>query len=255
MVHSWDFTRNWQTGCGQPTPNHEPHLKETELFEPVRQHFETEGFEVAAEVNHCDVVALKDSQLIVIELKKSLNMTLLTQAVDRQSLTPEVYIAIPEPSNPGGKRFRAQQKVVKRLGLGLITVYQSPLRYAANIRLTPDFKGRINQRRRDRLLKEIAGRTLQRNVGGSTGMPVYTAYRESAVTLANLLMIQGPTKVAELRKLTGEKTQSILSRNIYGWFEREARGIYKLSDTGRAEIAKYPELNALAQQLLASLDP
>lgn len=221
----------------------------------MRKHFESEGFEVAAEVNHCDVVALKDEELIVIELKKSLNMTLLTQAVDRQSLTDQVYIAIPEPTNPGGKRFRAQQKVVKRLGLGLITVYRSPLRYAANIRLRPDWQGRINKRRRERLLKEINGRSLQRNVGGSTGMPVYTAYRESAVTIANLLLIKGPTRVAELRSLTGDKAQTILSRNIYGWFVRESRGIYTLSQKGGEEITDYPELNALARQLIENLDP
>lgn len=230
-------------------------MKETELFAPVRDHFTSLGYEVAAEVNHCDVVALKGDEVIIIELKRSLNMTLLTQAVDRQSLTGQVYIAIPEPANPGGKRFKAQQRVVKRLGLGLITVYESPLRVVANIRQAPDWQGRINTRRRERLLKEVAGRTLQRNIGGATGIPVYTAYRESAVMLANLLLINGPTRVAELRGYAGEKTQSILSRNIYGWFIRESRGIYNLTETGRCEIADYPELNDLARQLLKEQPP
>jgi len=225
-------------------------LKETELFAPIRDHFTSLGYEVTAEVNHCDVVALKDNEIIIVELKRSLNMTLLTQAVDRQSLSEQVYIAIPEPANPGGKRFKAQQRVVKRLGLGLITVYRSPIRVAANVRHAPDWQGRINARRRDRLLKEIEGRTLQRNTGGAKGIPVYTAYRESAVMLANLLLINGPTRVAELRGYTGDKTQSILSRNIYGWFARESRGIYSLTETGRSEIAEYPELNDLVRQLL-----
>lgn len=229
-------------------------MKETELFNPIREHFESSGYEVAAEVHHCDVVALKDDDLIIIELKRSLNMTLLTQAVDRQALTNNVYIAIPEPTSVN-RRFRAQEKVVKRLGLGFLTVYQSPLRYAVKVRLEPDHQGRTNKRRRERILKEIAGRSLQRNIGGATGIPVYTAYRESAVTLANLLLINGPTRVAELKRLVGDKTQSILSRNIYGWFIRESRGVYDLSRTGREEISDYPELNQLARQLLAELDP
>jgi hypothetical protein len=230
-------------------------LKETELFAPIRDHFTSLGYEVAAEVNHCDVVAVKDDEIVIIELKRSLNITLLTQAVDRQSLTPKVYLAIPEPANPGGRRFKAQQRVVKRLGLGLITVYESPLRVVANIRQAPDWQGSINARRRDRLLKEVAGRTLQRNIGGATRIPVYTAYRETAVMLANLLLINGPSRVAELRGYTGEKTQSILSRNIYGWFVRESRGIYSLTETGRCEIADYPELNDLARQLLRNQTP
>ena len=225
------------------------------MFEPVRDHFEAMGFTVAAEVNHCDVVALRDDELIIVELKRSLNMTLLTQAVNRQSLTRQVYIAIPEPTSLG-KQYRARKQVVKRLGLGLITVYRSPLRYAANVRLEPAWQGRINKPRRARLLKELQGRSLQRNTGGSTRTPVYTAYRETAVTLANLLLINGPGRVSELRKLTGDKTQSILARNIYGWFVRESRGIYNLTSAGREEIADYPELNILARHLLdRHLDP
>lgn len=224
-------------------------MKETELFAPVRDHFEALGYAVAAEVNHCDLVALRDDELIIVELKRSLNMTLLTQAVDRQSLTRQVYIAIPEPARRG-KAYRARARVVKRLGLGLITVYRSPLRYAANIRLEPDWQGRIHKPRRARLLKELQGRSLQRNIGGSTGTPVYTAYRETAVTLANLLLIKGPCRVRDLSKLTGDKTQSILARNVYGWFVRESHGVYNLTSAGREEITDYPELNLLARQLL-----
>jgi hypothetical protein len=31
----------------------------------------------------------------------------------------------------------------------------------------------------------------------------------------------------------------ILLRNVYGWFERVERGCYRLSDRGRAELARW----------------
>ncbi len=226
-------------------------MKETDLFAPVRDHFEGEGFKVAAEVQHCDVVALKDDELVIIELKRSLNMTLLTQALARQSLTDTVYIAIPEPAKIN-RRFRAQQRVVKRLGLGLLTIYESPLRQVAQVRLTPSWEGRINQRKRTALLKEFSGRTLQLNEGGATGVPIYTAYRETAITLANLIEINGPSRVAQLRPWGGTKTQTILARNVYGWFTRVSRGIYELTDLGREALAEYPELNALITEKIRS---
>ena len=92
-------------------------MKETDLFNPIQEHFQNLGYQVAAEVKHCDVVALKDEELLIIELKTSLNMTLITQAVKRQSISHQVYVAIPEPKKRT-RRFREQMTVLKRLGLG-----------------------------------------------------------------------------------------------------------------------------------------
>ncbi len=41
---------------------------------------------------------------------------------------------------------------------------------------------------------------------------------------------------------TGDKTQSILHFNAYGWFERVDRGVYALTAQGRAELDDYPAL-------------
>ena len=42
----------------------------------------------------------------------------------------------------------------------------------------------------------------------------------------------------------------ILGRDVYGWFERVARGIYSLSDRGRADVARFS-----ASGLLPALEP
>ena len=47
----------------------------------------------------------------------------------------------------------------------------------------------------------------------------------------------------QLRALgAGSRTLSILSRNVYGWFSRVARGLYAVTPKGREVLSKYPEL-------------
>lgn len=228
-------------------------MLETELFDPVREYLEAEGFAVAAEVRHCDIVAAKDDHIVIIELKTSLNLTLVSQAVQRQSVADEVYVAIPEPKRIT-KTLRHSQKVLKRLGLGLLTVSTGPLRSIVQCRITPDFSGRINKKERQRIIKEMNGRSLQLNTGGATGIPIVTAYRETAITLATLLSLKGPRSIRELKPIAGEKTGTILYKNHYGWFVREARGIYGVTERGCEELSTYPELVGLAKALADNLD-
>ena len=221
-------------------------MKETDLFPPVRQLFEAQGYTVNAEVNRCDVVARQADRLIVIELKTALNLSLITQAVDRQALTPEVYVAFPRPGRVG-RRARTCEAILRRLGLGLIYVQQSPLRTSADIAFDPDHDGAIDARKRAALERELAGRSIEPNIGGSTGVKVYTAYRETAVTIALLLERQGPTRVRDLKPLAGDRTQSVLAGNHYGWFDRIQTGVYDLSEAGRSALSDYDDLRRLFQ--------
>jgi len=228
-------------------------MRETDLFEPVRDYLQNQGYAVAAEVRHCDVAARKKDELVIVELKTSLNLTLLGQAVQRQTVADAVYVAIPEPRRIT-KTLKQSQKVLARLGLGLLTIHFGPLRTSVNCRLEPNYRGRINRRERNRILKEMEGRSLQLNTGGMNNLPIVTAYREQAITLASILSIRGSCSVGELKPITGDKTTSILYRNHYGWFIREARGRYALSPEGAEALHEYPELVALALPLAAKLD-
>ena len=58
--------------------------REWELFEPVRRLFAERGYSVNAEVRDCDVTAVKNDELVIIELKTSLSVALLAQGVKRQ---------------------------------------------------------------------------------------------------------------------------------------------------------------------------
>ncbi|MEK9820750.1 MAG: DUF2161 family putative PD-(D/E)XK-type phosphodiesterase [Pseudomonadales bacterium] len=228
-------------------------MRETDLFEPVRDYLQQQGFAVAAEVRHCDVAARKDDELVIIELKTSLNLTLVGQAVRRQSVADAVYVAIPEPKRIT-KTLKQSQRVLARLGLGLLTIRFGPLRTSVNCRLEPSYRGRLDRRERNRILKEMDGRSLQLNTGGMNNLPIVTAYREQAITLASILSIRGSCSVGELKPITGDKTTAILYKNHYGWFIREGRGRYALSPAGADALREYPELVALALPLAAHVD-
>ncbi len=228
-------------------------MKESELFEPVKQYFAEQGFSVDAEVRNCDVVALRDDELIVTELKTSLNLTLLVQATQRQKITNDVYIAIPAPKKET-KQWRASAQIVKRLGLGLLVVSVSPLGRWAYLKYEPDHKGRLNQRMRGAVLKEFTSRGTRLNVGGVTGTPIITAYRETALCIATMLEVAGPLPPRKVAKLCGEKTGSILLKNHYGWFERVDRGVYDISDEGKAALETYATVTERARKLIAEFD-
>ena len=69
-------------------------IAETDLSHPVCAYLEAQGYTVRGEVHHCDIAAVKGEELIIIELKCTLNLTLLAQGIQRQQLTDSVYVAI-----------------------------------------------------------------------------------------------------------------------------------------------------------------
>jgi hypothetical protein len=223
--------------------------RETDLHEPIRRHLERLGFEVQGEVGRCDIVARKGEDLVVVEMKLGATMDLLIQATDRQRITDSVYVAVPGPIDLGRRsRWRGIQRVLRQLELGLILVTfddddasREPRVEVAQHPLPYDRK-KLSRRRRA-VIREMDGRSESYNRGGSTQKKLMTAYRENAVRIASLLVREGPMAPRSLRELgTGEKTQSILSSNHYGWFERIERGVYDVSARGREALGEYADL-------------
>jgi hypothetical protein len=213
---------------------------------PVTDYLRAQGYKVRSEAGHCDIAAVRGDELVVVELKRSLTLALVAQAVRRQKLTPSVYLAIPRPANKWKwlKATRDVRHLLRRLELGLILVApsdrQTPLEFVFH---PQPFQRRSEKRRRRALLDEINGRSADYNRAGISREPLVTAYRERAVRIAVCLLDRGPSSPRDLVGLgTGAKTQSILRHNVYGWFARVERGVYTLSPTGRRELENYPEL-------------
>ena len=229
-------------------PRRKKPFKETDLYPPLKKYLETNGYRVRSEVKHCDIVASKDDDFIVIEMKRHLSIDLLIQATKRQSLTGSVYVAIPRPADMGRRsRWSGVRRLLRQLSLGLILVSLDNSAALVEVMFHPiPHKRKKGGKARRAVLREIGKRSDDYNMGGSTGRKLVTAYRENAIQIACYLEKLGPSTPKALRALeTGGKTLSILSSNFYGWFERIARGVYDLTPTGVEALKEYPDLLSL----------
>ena len=76
--------------------------KEADLYPPLKEFLTHQGYEVKGEVEHCDVIAVRgDEPVVVVELKLSLNLTVVLQAVDRLQISDIVYIGRSEERRVG----------------------------------------------------------------------------------------------------------------------------------------------------------
>ena len=193
-------------------------MRETDLYAPVKAYLQKLGYAVHGEVLDCDMTATRGEDLVVVELKTGANMTLLVQATDRQRITDAVYVAIPAPRRHQRRQWRGVQVVLRMLELGLIVVHFGPRGPRAEVVFDPKpYQRKKHSRRRRALLAELDQRSGDYNVGGSSGTPL----------------------------VTSDKTGRVLADNHYGWFTRVARGVYALTDQGRADLERHPELCAL----------
>lgn len=222
---------------------------EVDLYQPVKDYFVNEGYDVYGEVNHCDVAAIKESELVIVELKLTLTIELLIQATKRQRLTNQVYIAIPKPkSSLRSKKWRDSCYLLRRLELGLLIVefnggdvYVEIVHHPAPFDRSKSMQR--SKKKRNDVLSEINGRTGDYNTGGSSQTKIMSAYKENCIHIACCLLRFGPLSPKSLREMgTGEKTLSILTKNYNGWFERIQRGTYTLNDKGKSELQAFPDL-------------
>lgn len=218
--------------------------KETELYAPVKQFLEERGFAVKGEVNGCDVVAVRGEDTVVVELKTAFNLTLVFQAIERQKLTDDVYVAVEAPRTR--QRWTDMRDLCRRLGLGFLTVHFGRKQPFVEVICEPEpYKPRRSHKGKARLLKEFNKRTGDYNVGGTTRRPIVTAYREEALRVAEHLRNYGPSKPADVRKVTGVvRAPSVLQKDYYGWFERVEKGIYRLSPMGEQALVQYADVVA-----------
>lgn len=233
-------------------------MEERDLWEPVRDWLAGQGYDVAAEVRNCDVVARhpeRPDEIIIVELKRRMTIELLAQAVRRTDLSPSVYVAVPVTGARGRiANHRAVTTVIRKLGIGLIVV--RTLRGGRRVEVLHhpgDRAPRTRVRRRAAIVREIDHRYGEFNRGGQTSRsPQYTAYRQRALVVALLLADAVESSPAELRRSGAAETAgAILAANHYGWFLRVARGRYQLTPTGAAALAAHAEVVA---KLRASIE-
>lgn len=216
-------------------------FKEEDLYDPVSKLFLKQGFSVRSEVKACDVVAVRDGVTVVVELKKTFQLKLVYQALERQKLADYVFVAIPRPvSGQKTKNWWNMLALLKRLDIGLILVALDSEISGAQVVTVPETAMKIrNGKKQKNFQTEFISRSDEYNKGGVTKKKIATAYREKSIELACVLERFGEMSLSDLRILGfDEKSLQILAKNFYHWFVRIDKGVYGLSDKGREELEK-----------------
>lgn len=158
-------------------------LKETDLFNPVKDLFESQGYTVYSEVNgpsgRADVVAVHGAELVVVELKTTLSLELMEQAQGWIYYAHKVYVAVPKQKRHNNfARF-----LLKKLGIGLIEVNFSDPRWSHLVKAKPEAQPdswtppQWNRKISDRLRKALREEQRQGPPGGTAGGGYVTEYK------------------------------------------------------------------------------
>lgn len=234
---------------------------ETELYAPLKVFFEERGYVVRGEVTHCDLVGIHPDRQhpLIVEIKKTFNLPLLLQGLERQKLSEEVYLAVERNRAKKGahnQRWGEITGLCRRLGLGLITItlFKTKKPFVEILcspgEITYGSSRKISKKRSDRLLHEFNERSGDYNVGGSHATKLMTSYREKALRVALVLEVGVEMSPRQIRDQSGVgSAAAILQRNYYGWFRRVARGRYALTPDGVKGLAQYAAVVAGWQRI------
>ncbi|MEQ1648425.1 MAG: DUF2161 family putative PD-(D/E)XK-type phosphodiesterase [Hyphomicrobiaceae bacterium] len=214
---------------------------ETSLYLPVKRFLERLGLEVKGEICGCDIVALDKGEpaaVVIGELKMSFTLELVLQAVDRTAVCDEVWLAVKASKRGRGREADPKvKKLCRLLGFGLLAVFDNGVVEA--IVEPVEWKPRPNNKRRSRIVSEHRRRRGDPAVGGSTKRPIMTAYRQQALACAAAMM-EAPQRPRDLKSNMPDAAK-ILRNNVYGWFVRADRGLYGLTEEGRAALIGWHE--------------
>lgn len=235
------LSRGLVTGDAAARVRHMKPARETDLYPAIKAFLEGQGYEVKAEVGKADVVACRaGDDPVIVELKLGFSLSLFHQAVDRQKITDDVYIAVPRKTGkPFQRALKENTSLCRRLGIGLITVRLKDALVEVHADPGP-YAPRKVKPRRTWLLREFARREGDPNLGGATRIGLVTAYRQDAVRCARHLNAHGPCKGSDVAKATGvSRATGIMAADHYGWFVRVERGIYAVTPKGAQEQEAY----------------
>ncbi len=217
-------------------------MKEYEMFPMIKSYFESLGYKVNAEVKDCDVTAVKDDELIIIEMKTSLNITVLYQALERKRVTPFVYIAVPKPKKNYRKSLQKMKNLLSKLQMGLLII--DVINGACVSFLDPevDMSQRQNHVKKAKIVKEISKREIDENLGGVSKTKILTAHKELGIALCVVIEKEGVVTSKVLRDKYGfDKDVNIyLHRNFHRWYKKVGKATYELSSEGK-RLLENPE--------------
>lgn len=167
-------------------------MKETELYGPVKKWLEHNNYTVYPEVesfgSRADIVAVKQNTTLIVELKTSLSLEVISQGVSwkHRSAANYVYLAVPAPRK---EVHWYASKLIKQEKLGLLLVdpnssYRPVREYAQAI--WEDVK----DNNRYSIGKAVTPEHLDWDIeGGHSGGGYLTSYRSTITRVKNYLAV------------------------------------------------------------------
>jgi hypothetical protein len=215
-------------------------MQETELFKPIESYLITQGYTVRGEIGSMDVFAMKGEHSIAVELKTSISLKLIYQAVERQKIADAVYIAVPKSAIKSHRdSYPSFILLLKRLSIGLLVIHTDQIEVVLDAKeFDLSLSRKRNTAKKTKLIHEFTHLKQNVNIGGLRGKKM-TLYKEKVIKIANVLLenpILSPKQIKNYTQI--EEASSILQKNYYGWFMKHARGLYGLSELGVKEIEK-----------------
>lgn len=219
-------------------------MRESDLYEPIKRHFQNLGYVVKGEVGAADVMAVRGNEpAIIIELKLGFSLTLFHQATERLRISDHVYVAVVRPEGKFGyKRLKLNQNLCRRLGLGLLTLRVRD--QFVELHCMPEqYNPRKSAKKSKQIMKLFERLDGDPNSGGATRHGLVTGYRQDALKCATFLAISGASRGAVVAKETGvESATSLMRNNVYGWFDKVEQGVYALNSTGKKGLTDWADL-------------
>ena len=167
-------------------------IKEVDLFDPVKdwlgEAYNTKVYpEVEYKGDRADVVATTDDGILtVVELKTSLSIELISQAVNWLDQANYVYVGVPQPA----KSFHPYAlELLRREGIGLLAVdFNSYYGVTCKRRLDPT----PNQTPKGGLRSKLSDLHLELDIkGGQSGGGYLTDYKTTIIMVQRYLTEQG----------------------------------------------------------------
>ncbi len=222
-------------------------MKEYEMFPMIKSYFESLGYKVNAEVKDCDVTAVSGDELVVIEMKTSLNITVLYQALERKKVTPYVYIAVPKPKKNYRKAILKMKNLLSKLQMGLLIIDVVNGACVSFLEPEEDKSQRQNNIKKAKIVKEISRREVDENLGGVNKTKILTAHKELGIALCVVIEKEGVVTSKTLRDKYGfdKDVNTYLHRNFHRWYKKVGTATYELSKEGKILLESTDYINAV----------
>jgi len=186
-------------------------LKEKDLFEPLKNWLEAQGFTVYAEYNGIDVIAVKDDEVIAIEMKKTMNLKVIDQILNVSDSVNKAYVCVfnqPRKRSFQDNNMTIGEQILRKLNIGVIKITATNSYYhGADEGITFTIDNVWYKPQRKEIPKDYYRNIpdyYQKNIGGvKSGDGSLTPYRVSILTIEDYF-IDRKNKPATIKEIAND---------------------------------------------------